>query len=99
MENLTPEKLEALSHAALYNMRANTKSPEMQQVLAPLEHQAFAREFVQEKPVLGTASLAVAAPLYELAKALGAVRARSDPSLESLGAAYKGIGQGLGIVK
>ncbi len=80
-------------HAKLYLARQNA-SPEEQNVLAPMEHQAFAREWTESNPFLAAPSLAVGAPLYTAGKYLGLIKARSEPSLEELAAAYRGIGQG-----
>ena len=98
--------LTELSHAQLSMLRDKVAggSPE-DAALAPLEHQAFAREWTQEQPLLAPASLAVAAPLYylakqpamlELAQRLGLVGPNATPaSLEQLRGSYSGIGQGL----
>lgn len=84
----------ALSHAQLYSLR--DKAGQMEQNrLAPMEHQAFAREFAQESPVLASASLPFAIPLYYAAKKLGLQKARSEPSLEEVKAGYTGLMQGL----
>lgn len=98
--------LEGLDHATLSMMRDKLKggSPEDQQ-LAPYEHQAFARQWVGENPLLAAPSLAIASPLYYLAKqkpilvaaqSLGLVGPGATPaSLEQLKRSYAGIGQGL----
>lgn len=100
--------LEGLDHATLYQMREKAKGTPEFENLAPYEHQAFAREWVKERPILGTASLAVASPLYYLAKQpgllglaqkMGLVGEDATPSsLKQLGASYRGIGQGLGLL-
>lgn len=96
---LTAEGLAALlernpSHAELYLARGNAPA-ELQAKLAPLEHQAFAREWTQDNPLLAAPSLAVAIPAYTAAKALGLTGARSPASLAEMLAAYRGIWQGL----
>ena len=94
------------SHAQLSMMRDKLTGGSPEDIsLAPLEHQAFAREWTQEHPLLAPASLAVAAPLYYLAKQpamlalaqqLGLVGPNATPaSLEQLQGSYSGIGQGL----
>lgn len=95
-----------LDHAALSMLRSRVKpgSAEDQQ-LAPFEHGAFARQWTEENPLLAAPSLAVATPLYYLAKqkplldmaqSLGLVGEGATPaSLDQLKRSYAGIGQGL----
>ena len=74
-------------------------------MLAPYEHQAFARQWTQDNPWLAVPSLAIASPLYYAAKqkpilaaaqALGLVGPGATPaSLDQLTKSYAGIGQGL----
>lgn len=66
-----------------------------QQKLAPMEHRAFAREWTQENPLLAVPSLAFAIPGYAVAKKLGLIGARTQPSLEQIGQSYLGIFDGL----
>lgn len=98
--------LEGMDHAQLAMLRDKVKpgSAEDQQ-LAPYEHQAFARQWTQENPLLAAPSLAIASPLYYAAKHpaligiaqnLGLVGQGATPSsLEQLKRSYAGIGQGL----
>ncbi len=85
--------LASMDHASLYNARA--KAPkEMQGLLAPYEHRAFAREATEENPLL---ALPIAAgtltwPLYKMLVSPG----RSDPSLNQVGQGLLGVGEGLG---
>ena len=83
-----------LSHEELLRLRAATKDPARQAELAPMEHQAFAREQVQSNP-LSALGLLGAIPAYQLAKLLGLQEARTPPSMAQLLAGFKGIGQGL----
>lgn len=88
-----------MSHAALVNLRNSLPADDPRQAeLAPYEHQAFAREWVKENPVTATASLLAAIPGYTAAKEVGAVKSRTPASLDEMAAAYKGVGQGLGII-
>ena len=64
-------------------------------MLAPQEHRAFAREWVQENPFVAVPSLAVATPLYAAAKALGLIGARTKPTMHQVGQGYMGIYDGL----
>lgn len=87
--------LDGMSHSELYSMRGKIKDKKAQSILAPYEHQAFAREFTEENP-LNTVSLAAAIPLYTLGKATGLVGGtRSPASLSELTQGFRGVGQGL----
>lgn len=101
-----------LSHAQLAMMRDKVKPGSKEdQALAPYEHGAFAREWTTENPLLAAPSLAVATPLYYLAKqkpilsaaqSLGLVGEGATPaSFDQLKQSYSGIGQGLlnGLVR
>ena len=83
-------------HSQLLRLR-NSMPPDdpRQQQLAALEHQAFAREWTQENPMLAIPSLAVAIPGYTMAKLLGMTHARSRGSLHEIATGYRGVGQGL----
>lgn len=84
-----------LSHQELMRLRNKySDSKAMQNALAPLEHRAYAREAVQNNPLMA-ASLIPAIPAYQLVKMLGLMGARSDPSLAQIIEGYKGVGQGL----
>lgn len=85
--------LDQLSHADLYRMR-NAPGAD-QQLLAPAEHRAFAREFAQESPVRAGLSLPFAIPAYTAAKALGLTDARSPASLDEMFAGYHGLAEGM----
>ena len=84
----------------LYNMRQSYPSGHpIQEILGPLEHQAFVREFVQERPLLHGAAMALAIPAYSYAKhvgqPLGYYQDATPASWEEMGKAYQGLGQGL----
>jgi hypothetical protein len=87
-----PEKLSKLDHATLYMMRARAPK-EMQGLLSPFEHQAFAREAVQENPLMAL-PIAAGTIAYQPYKML--FGARSAPSLDQVGRGLLGVGQGLG---
>lgn len=90
-----PNKLAALlaemDHASLYQMRARAPK-ELQGLLAPYEHQAFAREATAENPLMGLpiAAGSLAWPAYKALVSPG----RSDPSLSQVGRGLLGVGQG-----
>jgi len=100
---LTDDQLEQMTHAQLWSLRdAYKDDPKMQMRLAPYEHQAFAREFTKERPVLGPMSMAAAIPLYQLAKMGGMMTnggTATPPSLNQMVQSYKGVAQGLGLSK
>lgn len=83
-----------VSHAELYQRRAKGD-----QSVAPQEHRAFAREWTRENPWVAVPSLLAAIPSYSAAKRLGLIRARTPGTLEEMGEAYRGIGEGLGLDK
>jgi len=78
----------------LWRLRENAPDKATQNLLAPYEHRAFAREATSENP-LAALSLALGIPVYQLAKILGQTNSRSDPSLEQVKQGYLGIGEGL----
>ncbi len=67
----------------------------MQAQLAPYEHQAFAREWTQDNPLVAAPALSVSIPGYALMKLLGLQGGRTKPSLAEMAGGYRGIGQGL----
>lgn len=69
----------------------------MQQVLAPYEHKAFARDWMNESPGLAAVSLPAAIPAYAGAKAVGALQGRSgaENPMGQMAAGFTGYGQGL----
>lgn len=81
------------SFSTLRNMRDMPGAN--QELLAPQEHRAFAREWTQENPLVAVPSLVVATPLYAAAKALGLVSARTKPSVNQVVQGYTGILDGL----
>ena len=89
-----PNKLSSMSHAQLYQLRQGAPK-DIQAIIGPYEHQAFAREFAQESPVSAAISLPFAIPAYTAAKALGFTNARSPASLDEITRSYKGLAQGL----
>lgn len=89
----------SMTHAQLLMLR-NSLPPNdpRQAILAPYEHQAFAREYTEDNPITGPLGLSVAIPAYAAAKLLGLQHARTGPSIASILAGYKGVGQGLASV-
>lgn len=95
--------LSSIDHAELLSRRKRLAptAPE-QEELAHAEHRAFAREWVQEKPVLAALSLPFAIPAYTGAKFVGqrlGIPYVDNPettraSFREMGEAYKGLGEG-----
>lgn len=85
--------LEKAPHSKLYQVREGA-SQEEQNLLAPYEHRAFAREVVQENPLMAL-PVAAAIPIYAAGKATGIIKARSEPSLEEVKQGFIGLGEGL----
>lgn len=90
---MADKSLSEMSHAELYRLRGQPGAD--QALLAPFEHRAFSREFVQENPLAASVSLPVAIPLYMLAKKLGLQKARSPASVDEMFAGYQGLIEGL----
>lgn len=70
----------------------------MQEVIAPYEHQAFAREWTQDNPLVAAPALAVSIPGYALAKLLNIKHGRTKASFAEMASGYRGVGQGLGNI-
>ena len=67
-----------------------------QQVLAPAEHQAFAREYAQENPWKAGFSMPLMIPSYQLLKLFGGGGPNATPaSWDQLTHGYKGLWEGL----
>lgn len=93
----TDAPLEKKDFLELYAMRkAAGKDKEKQNRIAPYEHRAMVRESVAEDPYKALSHL-VTAPVYQAAKILSMTDSRSDPSLDQLFHAWKGIVEGLEV--
>ena len=90
-----PNKLAALlaemDHAQLYQMRARAPK-EMQGLLSPYEHRAFAREASAENPMMAL-PIAAGTLAYQPYKVL--MGARSAPSMSQVGQGLLGVGEGV----
>lgn len=88
-------ELEKMSHGDLLMLRRQHNDDKVvQELLAPYEHRAFAREQVEESPINALA-LPVMVPAYEAAKAVGLMRGRSSPSMESMKQGLIGVTEGV----
>ena len=87
---------ERMTHAELMQLRNSLpdESP-LHALIAPYEHQAFAREYTKQRGWGAVPSLMVAIPGYTAAKGMGMIGARSPASLTELVKGYKGMGQGI----
>lgn len=85
--------LDKLTHAELALRRRAPGADH--ELLAPMEHRAFAREWSQEDPLRAGLSLPFAVPAYTAAKAAGLMDARSPASIEEIMAGYHGMFEGL----
>jgi hypothetical protein len=90
---LSPEELQRLDHATLYSARGYVPR-EQQNLLAPFEHRAFAREAVQENPLMAlpVAAGSLAWPLYKGLLSPG----RSAPSFNQVQQGLLGTTEGVG---
>lgn len=93
---LLSQSPETMSFQDLWLLRdATSDDPLMQEILSPLEHRAFAREFTRENP-LNALSLLAAVPGYQIAKLTGRAGApRTAPSMQQFWGGVQGIAQGL----
>ena len=87
-----------LSHSDLYRARALAKDPATQQMLAPLEHRAFAKSFAEDHPVIG-AGMPLAALGYYLGKKTKLIRSRTPADMDQVWGAVQGTLQGYGLDK
>jgi hypothetical protein len=94
VENLLGRGLADLSHEKLYLMRL-ASDLDINKLLAPFEHRAFAREWVRENPWLAVPSLAFSIPGYQLSKMLRLRGEGTGASLDQLFAGYQGLFEGL----
>lgn len=62
-----------------------------QNLLAPAEHRAYAKDAVLQSPVLGTVQMALGIPAYAAGKSLGLLSGRSNAPLATMGQGYAGI--------
>lgn len=90
---ISPEQLNGMDHALLYQAR-NYVPQQYQNVLAPAEHRAFAREATSED-LTNALPIAAGALLYPAYKALVSP-GRSAPSLNQVGQGLLGVGEGIG---
>jgi len=66
-----------------------------QNELAGDERRAFAREWINEEPLTALTTLPLAIPADYLARKLGFMRGRSEPTLDQMTSGFKGYIEGL----
>lgn len=80
----------------LYQMRAQSQDPQVQNLISPFEHRAYAREEVQSNPINALLYGAGLIPGYQIAKAIGLQPgSRTGPNWEQFIQGQKGVGEGL----
>ena len=79
-----------------WNAREEAMTQEEQNRLAMEEHRLWAKHRTKEFPIYGTVEQSLFVPVYEGLKAAGILSGRSDPSIESMGAGFQGVGEGIG---
>lgn len=87
----SPEKMATANHSGLYAARS-AATKEQQNLMAPYEHRAFAREAVTENPWMAL-PIAAGIPAYQAYKSV--FGSRSDNSMGQVWQGFKGIGEGL----
>ncbi len=88
--------LATMSHSDIFQLRdAASQDSAAQNIIAPYEHRAFAREWASKDPLTAAASLVAAIPAYTAAKAVGLQGGRSSASLPELTQGFTGLGEGL----
>ncbi len=84
-------------HADLYGARMAGDRLQ-NEVLAPMEHRAYAREYVENNPITGPLAMAILTAGYTPAKALGLTGSdeKTTPaSLDQLFGGFEGITEGV----
>jgi hypothetical protein len=86
------------THGDLIRARDRLPSDSLgHRVLAPAEHEAFAREWAEESPLLASLALVPGIPVYQGAKLLGIRGKDTTPaSFDQLKGSYRGLLEGLG---
>ena len=98
------QQLSNMSSSDLMNLRTKFVGMPQDRIIAPYEHQAFARESVKENPLIAL-PMTLGIPLYQLGKATGLsdlsgytninTGETTPASMGQLLHGFKGIGEGL----
>jgi hypothetical protein len=67
----------------------------LQQLIAPFEHRAFAREQASQNPIATAVTMPFMIPGYAMMKALGLQSGRTPASIEQVKQGYIGLHEGL----
>lgn len=108
--NIYPEILrasaaEAPTFAEVREMRERAKTLEEQRLLALEDRRAFAREYVQDRPITGSIAMTLLPPAEQLYKGANALIGRNIgrsgyfAPMANIGAAYQGALEGLATRK
>ena len=93
-----PDQLEKMDWASIYQLRQQfAGNKDMQEYLAPFEHQAYAREEASSSPASALAYSTLLVPGYQLAKMAGVTPTddmSTGPSWQQFIRGMKGAGQG-----
>lgn len=89
------DQLASMSHMSLIGLRSKATTEEEQSKLAPYEHRAFAREYIEEKP---EAALVMPGMImaYNVLRKAGVLKGRSDPNAKHIIEGLKGYVEGVG---
>lgn len=89
------DDLISMSHTDLLMLRGKATTQEEQDKLAPYEHRAFAREYIEESP---EAALVMPGMImaYNVLRKAGVLKGRSDPNAKHIIEGLKGYVEGIG---
>jgi hypothetical protein len=93
IDSYTDEDLENLSWEELLALREKAVGQQAQNKAANYEHQAYARDVVQENPLMAV-PMAAMIPAYQVYKGIRG-GARSQGGFEQMAHGYSGVLQGL----
>lgn len=89
------DQLASMSHMSLIGLRSKATTEEEQSKVAPYEHRAFAREYIEENP-----EAAIVMPgmimAYNVLRKAGVLKGRSDPNAKHIIEGLKGYVEGVG---
>lgn len=91
----TSDQLAGLSWDQLVAIRNTNPDPQLQQLIAPYEHRAFAREQSRDYPWRAPGIALALVPGYQGAKATGLMTGRTPASWDEFMAGEHGVAEGL----
>ncbi len=84
----------AVNWGNAYSQRHQAANPNAS-IPAGRDHRAFARHTVNEHPILGAPAMVASIPAYSGAKSLGIMEGGSNPDMNTMAQAYRGVADGL----